>query len=99
MLEVLDAVTDQHWWRASNARGQVGMIPESYVRRDGVEVREWYHNIGSRTQAETLLKECAKDCTFLVRPSNRGKVKYSISLLHMGQVYSVQFTLTIEFQI
>ena len=88
-MEVLDAVTDQHWWRARNASGQIGMIPESYVRRDGVEVREWFHKIESRTQAEDLLKENGKDCTFLVRPSARGKVKFSISLLHMGQVSSL----------
>ena len=85
-LEVLDAVTDQHWWRARNSLGQVGMIPESYVRKDGVEVREWFHNIESRPQVEEMLKEHGKDCTYLVRPSARGKVKYSISIFYMGQV-------------
>jgi len=91
-LEVLDSVTDQHWWRARNAHGQVGMIPESYVRKDGVEVREWFHNIESRPQVEDLLKEHGKDCAFLVRPSARGKVKYSISIYYMGQVkhYHIQ---------
>ncbi|KAL5254727.1 hypothetical protein ACHWQZ_G014234 [Mnemiopsis leidyi] len=91
-LEVLDAVTDQHWWRARNTQGQIGMIPESYVRKDGVEVREWFHNIESRPQVEQMLKEHGKDCTYLVRPSARGKVKYSISIYYMGQVkhYHIQ---------
>ena len=62
------------------------MIPESYVRKDGVEVREWFHNIESRPQVEQMLKEHGKDCTYLVRPSARGKVKYSISIYYMGQV-------------
>ena len=32
----------QHWWRARNETGQTGMIPESYVVKDGIEGREWY---------------------------------------------------------
>ena len=105
---MLDSVTDQHWWRARNAHGQVGMIPESYVRKDGVEVREWFHNIESRPQVEDLLKEHGKDCAFLVRPSARGKVKYSISIYYMGQVSrykcvykhcNVMFMLVVEYVI
>lgn len=62
------------------------MIPESYVRKDGIEVRDWFHNIESRPQVEQMLRDHGKDCTYLVRPSAKGRVKYSISLFYMGQV-------------
>ena len=35
-LFVLDC-TEQHWWKARNALGQVGFVPRNYVRRMGIE--------------------------------------------------------------
>jgi len=83
---------DENWWMARNASGQVGMIPTSYVRKDGIESRPWFYDIDSRKRAEMMLQEYAKDCTFLVRPSAQGKVKYSISLFNLGAVkhYHIQ---------
>ncbi|CAI8051711.1 Tyrosine-protein kinase BTK, partial [Geodia barretti] len=76
-----------HWWRARDERGREGYVPSNYVKKVGqtMEGEEWFFPTLSRTRAEDILKEEAKEGGFVVRNSSRENM-YTLSICHEGQV-------------
>ncbi|XP_038631459.1 tyrosine-protein kinase BTK isoform X2 [Scyliorhinus canicula] len=72
---------DQHWWKARDMRGQEGFIPSNYVVESGneLETYEWYNKEITRSKAEQLLKQEAKEGAFLLRNSSQAG-KYTMSV-------------------
>lgn len=33
--------TEEHWWKARDESGKVGMIPSNYISRLGIESEKW----------------------------------------------------------
>jgi hypothetical protein len=64
-----------------------GYVPSNYVKRVGqtMEGEEWFFPTLSRTRAEDILKEEAKEGGFVVRNSSRENM-YTLSICHEGQV-------------
>ncbi|XP_013859286.1 tyrosine-protein kinase BTK isoform X2 [Austrofundulus limnaeus] len=74
--------SDLNWWKARDAYGKEGYIPNNYVveAEKGLEKHNWYSKNMNRSQAEQLLKSENKDGGFMVRDSSKAG-KYTVSLL------------------
>ncbi|KAK7097302.1 tyrosine-protein kinase Btk-like [Littorina saxatilis] len=78
--EILDN-SREHWWLAKNENGRRGYIPSNYVKKKfDLEIYDWYYKDLSRTQAESILKQSAREGCFLVRDSVSTPGQYSLSL-------------------
>ncbi|KAG9347080.1 hypothetical protein JZ751_006007 [Albula glossodonta] len=63
---------DQLWWRAEDKHGNKGFIPSNYVtEKDKIEAHEWYCKNITRSRAEQLLRQEAKEGGFIVRDSSQ----------------------------
>ncbi|KAJ8403645.1 hypothetical protein AAFF_G00349710 [Aldrovandia affinis] len=63
---------DQLWWRAEDKHGNKGFIPSNYVtEKDKIEAQEWYCKNITRSKAEQLLRQEAKEGGFIVRDSSQ----------------------------
>ncbi|KAJ8269613.1 hypothetical protein COCON_G00122200 [Conger conger] len=63
---------DQLWWRAEDRHGNKGFIPSNYVtEKDKMEAHEWYCKNITRSKAEQLLRQEAKEGGFIVRDSSQ----------------------------
>ncbi|KAG7461756.1 hypothetical protein MATL_G00194450 [Megalops atlanticus] len=63
---------DQLWWRAEDKYGNKGFIPSNYVtEKDKIEAHEWYCKNITRSKAEQLLRQEAKEGGFIVRDSSQ----------------------------
>ncbi|XP_059500576.1 SH2 domain-containing adapter protein F-like isoform X2 [Stegostoma tigrinum] len=56
-----------------------GIVGETVNPNTPLEKQVWYHGAISRTDAENLLRLC-KECSYLIRNSQRKKNNYSLSL-------------------
>ncbi|KAK6493846.1 tyrosine-protein kinase TXK-like isoform X1 [Huso huso] len=64
---------DQHWWKARDVKyGHEGYIPSNYVtEKNNMEAHGWYCKNLTRTKAEQLLRQEAKEGAFVVRDSSQ----------------------------
>ncbi|KAK1175305.1 tyrosine-protein kinase TXK-like isoform X2 [Acipenser oxyrinchus oxyrinchus] len=72
---------DQHWWTARDVKyGHEGYIPSNYVtEKNNIEAHEWYCKNLTRTKAEQLLRQEAKEGAFIVRDSSQHSC-YTVSV-------------------
>uniref|UniRef100_A0A665T8M3 Tyrosine-protein kinase n=1 Tax=Echeneis naucrates TaxID=173247 RepID=A0A665T8M3_ECHNA len=71
---------DQLWWRAQDKHGNKGFIPSNYVtEKNKIEANPWYCKNITRTEAEQLLRQEAKEGGFVVRESSQKGV-YTVSV-------------------
>ncbi|XP_041131321.1 tyrosine-protein kinase TXK [Polyodon spathula] len=72
---------DQHWWTARDVKyGHEGYIPSNYVtEKNNMEAHEWYCKNLTRTKAEQLLRQEAKEGAFIVRDSSQHMC-YTVSV-------------------
>ncbi|GCB65509.1 hypothetical protein scyTo_0013469 [Scyliorhinus torazame] len=73
---------DPHWWKARDKHGNEGLIPSNYVtekKSNSIEAFEWYCKNITRTKAEQLLRQEAKEGAFIVRDSSQQGV-YTVSV-------------------
>eukprot|EP00055_Hartaetosiga_balthica_P004357 m.11274 g.11274 ORF g.11274 m.11274 type:complete len:636 (+) comp3811_c0_seq1:102-2009(+) len=83
-LEVLD-IDEEHWWKARNSAGVVGMIPSNYVAKPGFESEPWFVGKMSRVEAQSMLQLSDADGTFIVRESETCQGAYTLSVFFNGQ--------------
>ncbi|XP_041738232.1 tyrosine-protein kinase TXK [Coregonus clupeaformis] len=63
---------DQLWWRAQDKHGNKGFIPSNYVtEKNRIEANQWYCQNITRSEAEQLLRQEAKEGGFVVRESSQ----------------------------
>ncbi|XP_042154455.1 tyrosine-protein kinase TXK [Oncorhynchus tshawytscha] len=71
---------DQLWWRAQDKHGNKGFIPSNYVtEKDRIEANQWYCQSITRSEAEQLLRQEAKEGGFVVRESSQQSC-YTVSV-------------------
>ncbi|XP_035281672.1 tyrosine-protein kinase TXK isoform X2 [Anguilla rostrata] len=71
---------DHLWWRAQDRHGNKGFIPSNYVtEKDTMEVHEWYCKNITRSKAEQLLRQEAKEGGYIVRDSSQ-QGSYTVSV-------------------
>ncbi|XP_048346225.1 tyrosine-protein kinase ITK/TSK isoform X2 [Sphaerodactylus townsendi] len=78
---VIDS-SEGYWWLVQDRNGHTGYVPNSYVVEkpaENLQTYEWYNKNISRTRAETLLREEAKEGAFMVRDS-RHPGTYTVSV-------------------
>ncbi|XP_054834386.1 tyrosine-protein kinase ITK/TSK [Eublepharis macularius] len=74
--------SEDHWWLVQDKNGHEGYVPSSYVvdkSPENLQIYEWYNKNISRTRAEALLREEAKEGAFMVRDS-RHPGTYTVSV-------------------
>ncbi|XP_055793024.1 tyrosine-protein kinase TXK, partial [Salvelinus fontinalis] len=71
---------DQLWWRAQDKHGNKGFIPSNYVtEKDRIEANQWFCQSITRSEAEQLLRQEAKEGGFVVRESSQQSC-YTVSV-------------------
>jgi hemopoietic cell kinase len=80
---ILQSVVNPDWTKVYNTRTkQEGVVPSSYIEEDGaLEAQDWYFKGTSRREAENVLMNPKfYQGMFLVRPSDREKGGFSLSV-------------------